>query len=1666
VRWFRRPLKLGLVVGALGVFLGLLIWVATWLRPLKQTRIVLIGSDYKDNLALPINVYGWQGLEDLANLGVEPRRAHRFLDKARNLYGTTAWNKPQTFAVGDDWSKGLDRVQEPTLIVFLALHGGADREGAYLLPEDAGMDNRPENRLRLTQVLNRLASLPAEKNKILILEATQMRSNWALGMLTNDFARELERLEDRIVAIPNLVVLSSSAPDQASQSSPEWRQTAFTHFLARGLEGEARDLDNDSQISVWELFDYVEKKVSRWVWATYQTVQTPVLLPRGEEGKRRASRIKVTRSELSPTAYEEPPEFEVPAELQAAWQRYRTWTQQVPPPWVNSPTPWRLYRDTLLRYEALVCAGSSAAAADMASRLPNLEQTIRNRQRIDLASVQNSLAMPAAVGLGSGGPPPEVVQHFNELWNAAPPDQAKIWNKLQTATRAEDLPLLRLQLYDLLLAQVTASPVNRMSQAANLLRVLADPVNPRPVEIQFLLLLQRDLPDPAPPVSLLRLALTCMAQAEKTGLNVSTQAYPYSEQVNPWIQPLLQSADQQRRLGLDLVIGSDPTAWNKAESFLQEARRGYEKASAQGAIVRTALAQRDRALEWLPDYSRWAATRASQAPADQAGKPDLVPAIESLWTDVYQLVRMLEKPDPALLTEPAPGEGKGPAQNNLAAQAEVVDRGLDQVENQFGQFCLRLLNSNAPSVQRDVTDVLLVSAIEPGLRMQLLAKGRGIARKLLLETRKGSLLDMPANALAGQTLRAKELARNQGRMALGVLGRAWFEMCRNPEDETYQQARHRLDTFLVEDAWWQSIAQVGGDVGRCVQHIPAEIAKQRDRAQGLPDADALAALRLADRLSRVDAGGGPLPMAPSSEVSLRQLNFYLLLRWLAQRTLEDHWYGLDPTDDPYYRVAGSLHLDDARRMAGKSQPRQQTLDRLQGQLNLPGALALEGKLRYQVTSQLRFSIDYQLQPPADSTVPPGYPVFWFQPGKQLQILAPEGTNRLVRQVGQDAGPALRSIRCELSSPVITKAEETAPPTPALQTATLQVSGRFRGQQITRQTLIDLYPTPDSILYRYPLPLTGSVAVRATEELRQVYGASSGSVVFVLDCSGSMGPPEGQAWGPTTKYNEATRALRQVLQQLPRGVTVSLWVFGQAVGSNKTVTPVEDTIREIQTPITWNPDDSTQLQELLAKVEYPALEPWNETPLVATLVKAREELRGVKGFKTIVAITDGRDNRFANDRRLNPDGLDISAFLTQTFRDSGIVLNLIAFKLATPADREIKDQFKVIEELPLPGKLIEVNDATELGGTLQRSARQAIRFQLDRVDNVPLPRPLAELASSSLDRFDQWYPGGLSPGVYKLRALTDQRVEKDIAINRGKLLLVDLVQTSDGGVFRRALYAPSRYPFKPYHERSGSRASVLQSQAVGTGGLEMMVTLEKTPDPREDLLQVLSPRWTWLEVKPRGVGERLAHFSQRWGNLAGYPAPAWDLRVPAWPGAPGDTAPSGNRATTGGQPARPQLRLWWNPDQNILPSGSLDRNADFRSPSDINSWPLLVDADEVRIDGVSFEDHLVEVRPGVTETQPCLVVRVRHAPFKPVWAEVRGVPAVGQEHRFYAEAGQYTGLFWPVTRQQADLNLESLSLFSVNVFKRDAERRGFTAELDNLRAPDSADVRPRPPVTLR
>jgi uncharacterized caspase-like protein len=60
----------------------------------------------------------------------------------------------------------------------------------------------------------------------------------------------------------NFTVITASANDQMSSSSPELRHGIFSFYLMKGMEGDA-DANQDGKITIGEMHDYLTDKVSR-----------------------------------------------------------------------------------------------------------------------------------------------------------------------------------------------------------------------------------------------------------------------------------------------------------------------------------------------------------------------------------------------------------------------------------------------------------------------------------------------------------------------------------------------------------------------------------------------------------------------------------------------------------------------------------------------------------------------------------------------------------------------------------------------------------------------------------------------------------------------------------------------------------------------------------------------------------------------------------------------------------------------------------------------------------------------------------------------------------------------------------------------------------------------------------------------------------------------------------------------------------------------------------------------------------------------------------------------------------------------------------------------------------------------------------------------------------
>ena len=75
-------------------------------------------------------------------------------------------------------------------------------------------------------------------------------------------AKPLALKTDANVFPSNFTVISASANDQISRSSPELKHGIFSFYLMKGMEGDA-DGNKDGKITAGEMQEYLSDKVSR-----------------------------------------------------------------------------------------------------------------------------------------------------------------------------------------------------------------------------------------------------------------------------------------------------------------------------------------------------------------------------------------------------------------------------------------------------------------------------------------------------------------------------------------------------------------------------------------------------------------------------------------------------------------------------------------------------------------------------------------------------------------------------------------------------------------------------------------------------------------------------------------------------------------------------------------------------------------------------------------------------------------------------------------------------------------------------------------------------------------------------------------------------------------------------------------------------------------------------------------------------------------------------------------------------------------------------------------------------------------------------------------------------------------------------------------------------------
>ena len=516
-----------------------------------------------------------------------------------------------------------------------------------------------------------------------------------------------------------------------------------------------------------------------------------------------------------------------------------------------------------------------------------------------------------------------------------------------------------------------------------------------------------------------------------------------------------------------------------------------------------------------------------------------------------------------------------------------------------------------------------------------------------------------------------------------------------------------------------------------------------------------------------------------------------------------------------------------------------------------------------MTSEPKIDVRFRLEADDDPVLLHGVSVGWIDQDPR-RLPADESA----RQVTRKPMPFVRSRSSELSTSVAAPVPEgpSSEPRVAPDKVTLGAKVFFRGRILEKPTDVLFARTPDIRIVRVPFASSGIVVTSSAE----VSGVSSpaGAIAIVLDASGSMGGPVNQQG--KSKYTEAVDALQQVLSHLPEGTRISVWVFGQAVGDGRTV-EAERAIQCVLTPVAWR----AELLPGLVK-ELTALRPWNKSAVVRTLLQAAQDLEGVEGYRALVLLTDGEDNRWLHDSEANPQKMDVAPAIRARFDQSGIAVHVIGYRVNDTLQRDrTQAQFQVVTQLKTPGSFLLADEAGMLAQRLERSMPRGVNYRVLTGDNRPVasmpPTGIPVGRPGTLDR-----PLSLAPGGYQIWLQGQDRPGREFVVDSGRWLILKVVPGSDTSRLEviRALYASELFPFKPYRRDSRSEwmLSALQNSGEIGGGLQMTFSLEKTVSRQEAILQSLHPRDVWIELAPESGVRR--GFATQFMSLPGYPAATW------------------------------------------------------------------------------------------------------------------------------------------------------------------------------------------------
>jgi len=235
-------------------------------RPLNPLHVR--ANESGDSVAIIIGV---EKYKRAPNAEFSSRDAKVFYDYARRGLGVKQENiklllddkadSAEILAAIKNWlpsrvSRGTSHVY-----VFYSGHGLPSKDGGtlYFLPHEANQEMLERTAISQKEVFEAVADVVPRAATFFIDSCYSGLTRTGATLIPS--ARPLQVMPRQSFNIPsNFTVISASAPDQISSSSPELQHGIFSYYLMRGMEGEA-DLNKDRHITVLEMESFLSEHV-------------------------------------------------------------------------------------------------------------------------------------------------------------------------------------------------------------------------------------------------------------------------------------------------------------------------------------------------------------------------------------------------------------------------------------------------------------------------------------------------------------------------------------------------------------------------------------------------------------------------------------------------------------------------------------------------------------------------------------------------------------------------------------------------------------------------------------------------------------------------------------------------------------------------------------------------------------------------------------------------------------------------------------------------------------------------------------------------------------------------------------------------------------------------------------------------------------------------------------------------------------------------------------------------------------------------------------------------------------------------------------------------------------------------------------------------------------